>query len=291
MGAIIGGRGYGLETFPTNLPLLEAAVEVLEGKRPATEVAGSKGSISAAIRRAEAMTDASGKLTGSRGRGRPCPLLPRRDASQLRGRQRGFRGGLPPRARDRGARGRPRPAGIRADLGLDRVAASATSPAATKKPTSSTTAPSRSSRRATPGYIGRCTLPTGPTPSTRTGAPRSRCRLPKRRCGCAISEKSGSGTNPRGSRMPSCRWAAYSSPSSGSTRRSETCHGRSTSSRSRARMPSSGPGGPASHRSGWAGFTLSRSVTPTRASSSRPPSSGGGSSSATRSRSPSPTGD
>jgi len=61
---VIGGRAYGLETFPTNLPLLEAAVEVLEGKRPAVEVAGSKGSISAAIRRAEAMTDASGKLTG-----------------------------------------------------------------------------------------------------------------------------------------------------------------------------------------------------------------------------------
>ena len=64
VGAAVGGHGYGLETFPTNLPLLEAAVEVLEGKRPAVEVAGSKGSISAAIRRAEAMTDASGKLTG-----------------------------------------------------------------------------------------------------------------------------------------------------------------------------------------------------------------------------------
>jgi CHAT domain-containing protein len=62
--AVIDRRGYGLETFPTNLPLLEAAVEVLEGKRPATEVAGAKGSISAAIRRAEAMVDASGKLTG-----------------------------------------------------------------------------------------------------------------------------------------------------------------------------------------------------------------------------------
>jgi CHAT domain-containing protein len=64
VGAVIDRRGYGLETFPTNLPLLEAAVEVLEGKRPATEVAGAKGSISAAIRRAEAMVDASGKLTG-----------------------------------------------------------------------------------------------------------------------------------------------------------------------------------------------------------------------------------
>jgi len=62
--AVIDRRGYGLETFPTNLPLLEAAVEVLEGKRPATDVAGSKGSLSAAIRRAEAMVDASGKLTG-----------------------------------------------------------------------------------------------------------------------------------------------------------------------------------------------------------------------------------
>lgn len=64
VGAAIDRRGYGLETFPTNLPLLEAAVEVLEGKRPATEVAGAKGSLSAAIRRAEAMVDASGKLTG-----------------------------------------------------------------------------------------------------------------------------------------------------------------------------------------------------------------------------------
>ena len=64
VGAAIDRRGYGLETFPTNLPLLEAAVEVLEGKRPATEVAASKGSISAVIRRAEAMVDASGKLTG-----------------------------------------------------------------------------------------------------------------------------------------------------------------------------------------------------------------------------------
>jgi CHAT domain-containing protein len=64
VGAAIDRRGYGLETFPTNLPLLEAAVEVLEGRRPAAEVAGGKGSISAAIRRAEAMVDASGKLTG-----------------------------------------------------------------------------------------------------------------------------------------------------------------------------------------------------------------------------------
>ena len=64
VGAIIGSRAYGLETFPTNLPLLEAAVEVIEGKRPAAEVAKVSGSLSAAIKRAEAMVDASGKLTG-----------------------------------------------------------------------------------------------------------------------------------------------------------------------------------------------------------------------------------
>lgn len=34
VGVIIGRRGYDLETFPTNLPLLEASVELLEGKRP-----------------------------------------------------------------------------------------------------------------------------------------------------------------------------------------------------------------------------------------------------------------
>jgi len=62
--AIIGSRGYGLETFPTNMPLLEAAVEVIEGKRAPADVAKSSGSLSAAIKRAESMVDASGKLTG-----------------------------------------------------------------------------------------------------------------------------------------------------------------------------------------------------------------------------------
>jgi CHAT domain-containing protein len=64
VGMIIGRRGYGLETFPTNLPLLEASVEMLEGKRPPAEVAKASGSLSAAIKRAEAMVDASGKLSG-----------------------------------------------------------------------------------------------------------------------------------------------------------------------------------------------------------------------------------
>jgi len=64
VGVIIGRRGYGVETFPTNLPVLEAAVEVLEGKRPPAEAAKASGSLSAAIKRAETMVDASGKLTG-----------------------------------------------------------------------------------------------------------------------------------------------------------------------------------------------------------------------------------
>lgn len=64
--AIVDRRAYGLETFPTNLPLLEAAAEVLLGKRAPAEAARALGSLSAAIRRAEAMVDASGKLTGIR---------------------------------------------------------------------------------------------------------------------------------------------------------------------------------------------------------------------------------
>ena len=66
VGVVAGQRGYGLETFPTNLPLLEAAVEVLEGKRAPADAGKASGSLSAAIRRAEAMVDASGKLTGIR---------------------------------------------------------------------------------------------------------------------------------------------------------------------------------------------------------------------------------
>ena len=62
--AIIGSRGYGLETFPTNLPLLEASVEVIEGKRAPADAAKASGSLSAVMKRAEAMVDASGKLTG-----------------------------------------------------------------------------------------------------------------------------------------------------------------------------------------------------------------------------------
>ncbi len=62
VGAVLGRRGYGLETFPTNLPLLEVAVEVLEGKRSIDQPGDPPHS--AAIRRAETVVGASGKLIG-----------------------------------------------------------------------------------------------------------------------------------------------------------------------------------------------------------------------------------
>ena len=62
VGAVLGRRGYGLETFPTNLPLLEVAVEVLEGKRSIDQPGAPP--LSAAILRAETMVGASGKLIG-----------------------------------------------------------------------------------------------------------------------------------------------------------------------------------------------------------------------------------
>jgi CHAT domain-containing protein len=66
VGVVAGPRVYGLETFPTNLPVLEAAVEVLEGKRAPADAGKVSGSLSAAIRRAETMVDGTGKLTGIR---------------------------------------------------------------------------------------------------------------------------------------------------------------------------------------------------------------------------------
>ena len=60
--AVIDGRGIALEAFPTNVRVLEAAVAVLRGKAPA---GGARdGSLSAAIRRAETIVGASGKLIG-----------------------------------------------------------------------------------------------------------------------------------------------------------------------------------------------------------------------------------
>ena len=63
VGAIVGRRGYALEAFPTNLPVLEAGVEVLEGKRAPADAGKPSGGLSGAIRRAETMVDSSGKLT------------------------------------------------------------------------------------------------------------------------------------------------------------------------------------------------------------------------------------
>ena len=60
-----GRRAYTLETFPTNVRVLERAAEVLEGKRSFADAAGAReGGQSGVIRRAEAMVGASGKLIG-----------------------------------------------------------------------------------------------------------------------------------------------------------------------------------------------------------------------------------
>jgi CHAT domain-containing protein len=61
--AIIGQEGYALETLPTNFPVLELAVQVLAGKRPA-EAPVDSSVVSAAIRRAETMVGATGALVG-----------------------------------------------------------------------------------------------------------------------------------------------------------------------------------------------------------------------------------
>jgi CHAT domain-containing protein len=52
--------GYVVEGFPTNLPVLEAAVDFLRGRRPAERLAARGGSASAAIRRSEALLEAGG---------------------------------------------------------------------------------------------------------------------------------------------------------------------------------------------------------------------------------------
>ena len=60
--AVAGGRGFALETFPTNVRLLESALAVFQGK--ALAGGARQGSQSPAIRRAEAIVGASGKLVG-----------------------------------------------------------------------------------------------------------------------------------------------------------------------------------------------------------------------------------
>jgi CHAT domain-containing protein len=60
--AVVDGRGIAFETYPTNVRVLEAVVAVLRGKA----VAGGprEGTLSPAIRRAEGIVGASGKLIG-----------------------------------------------------------------------------------------------------------------------------------------------------------------------------------------------------------------------------------
>jgi CHAT domain-containing protein len=62
--ATAGARSYTFEALPTNFGLLETAYEVLEGKRGVEQSGGATGEVSAAIRRAEALVGATGKLIG-----------------------------------------------------------------------------------------------------------------------------------------------------------------------------------------------------------------------------------
>lgn len=63
--AAVGKRMYTFETFPTNLRVLERAAEVLEGRRALADAGVVReGGLSPAIRRAEAVVGASGKLVG-----------------------------------------------------------------------------------------------------------------------------------------------------------------------------------------------------------------------------------
>ena len=62
--ATAGARSYTFEALPTNFGLLETAYEVLEGKRGVEASAGATGEVSAAIRRAETLVGATGKLIG-----------------------------------------------------------------------------------------------------------------------------------------------------------------------------------------------------------------------------------
>jgi CHAT domain-containing protein len=62
--ATAGARSYTFETLPTNFGLLETAYEVLEGKRGVEQSGAGTGELSAAIRRAETLVGATGKLIG-----------------------------------------------------------------------------------------------------------------------------------------------------------------------------------------------------------------------------------
>jgi tetratricopeptide (TPR) repeat protein len=63
LAARVGSRAYLFETLPANLRVLERAVEMLEGNRAPEQLAERGGSASPAIRRAEAIVNATGLPT------------------------------------------------------------------------------------------------------------------------------------------------------------------------------------------------------------------------------------
>ena len=62
--AHVGPKAYTLEAAPTNIRVLERAAEILERRRPPERLDEREGAVSAAIRRAEAIVGASGRLIG-----------------------------------------------------------------------------------------------------------------------------------------------------------------------------------------------------------------------------------
>jgi CHAT domain-containing protein len=64
LATVIGKQSYALETLPTNLAVLELAVQILAGRRPAEAAVGNNSLVSAAMRRAETVVGATGALIG-----------------------------------------------------------------------------------------------------------------------------------------------------------------------------------------------------------------------------------
>jgi CHAT domain-containing protein len=64
LAANVDKDGYAIETLPTNLPVLELAVQIIAGRRPAEAASANNSLVSAAIRRAETTVGATGALVG-----------------------------------------------------------------------------------------------------------------------------------------------------------------------------------------------------------------------------------
>ena len=71
-----GKWSYLLETFPTNLRLLELATEILKGRRPPEDAGRREPVVSAAIRRAETMLEPGGQLAAVADVGARAELYP-----------------------------------------------------------------------------------------------------------------------------------------------------------------------------------------------------------------------